>query len=86
MKAIEAGVKVMKWIRNFGMVIFIAIAFGGMSFSALFKAEYRLYKMRDPLANIQYVIGVAKENDVLTWIFTFLSNDHPVKSTDFTPE
>jgi hypothetical protein len=42
--------------------------------------------MRDPLANIQYVIGVAKGNDVLTWIFTLLSNDHPVKSTDFTPE
>ena len=86
MKTIEAGVNVVKWIRNFGVGIFIAIAFGGMSFLALFEAEYRLYKMRDPLANIQYVIGVAKGNDVLTWVFTLLSNDHPVKSTDFTPE
>ena len=86
MKAIEAGVNVVKWIRNFGVGIFIAIAFGGMSFLALFEAEYRLYKMRDPLANVHYVIGVAKENDVLAWIFTFLSNNHPVKSTDFTPE
>ncbi|WP_191625260.1 hypothetical protein [Pseudomonas fluorescens] len=51
----------MKWIKNFGVGIFIAIAFGGMSFLALFEAEYRLYKMRDPLANIHYVIGIAKE-------------------------
>lgn len=85
MKTIETGVNVVKWIRNFGAGIFIAIAFGGMSFLALFEAEYRLYKMRDPLANIQYLVGVAKGNDVLTWLFTLLSNDPSVRSTDFTP-
>jgi len=86
MKAIEARVNVVKWIRNFGVGVYIGIAFGEMSFLALFEAEYRLCKMRDPLANIQYVIGVAKGNDELIWIFTLLSNDHPVKSTGFTPE
>lgn len=68
-------------------MIFISIAFAqwGMSFLALFEDEYRLYKMRDPLTNIQYVIRVAKENDALKWVFPLFSNDQIAKSTDFIP-
>jgi hypothetical protein len=54
MKAIEAGVNVVKWIRNFGVGIFIAIAFGGMSFLAFFELNtgYTKCETRLPIFNM----------------------------------
>lgn len=62
----------MKRLIRFGFMLFflIAIAQWGLGFLALFGAEYRLYKMRDPLADIQYVMKVARTFDSVDRMLT----------------
>jgi hypothetical protein len=70
--------------RNFGGLILISVAFAGMSYLELFKDEYRLYKMRDPLANTQYVNEIVKQIGALKWVLTLFFNGQPVKGIDAT--
>lgn len=62
----------MKRLIRFGFMLFflIAIAQWGLGFLALFGAEYRLYKMRDPFVDIQHVMKVARTVDSMDRMLT----------------
>jgi hypothetical protein len=62
----------MKRLIKFGLMLFflLSIAQWGLGFLASFGAEYRLYKMRDPFVDIQYVMKVVRTFDSVDRMLT----------------
>lgn len=63
----------MKKLINFSLVLFffIAITQWGQGFLASLGTEYRLYKLRDPFVDVNYVMRVARIFDSLDRVLTY---------------
>lgn len=63
----------MKKLINFSLVLFffIAITQWGQGFLASLGTEYRLYRLRDPFVDVNYVMRVARTFDSLDRVLTY---------------